>query len=167
MENREITLDASSFRRTLGLFATGVSVLAVQNPDGSVIGMTANSITSVSLDPLLLLVCIERRANIAPYVLEAPGFSLSFLNDRQAALSDYFAGRWQGEPPPFEFQPWKGGPLLAGCIASLGCQRDDAREGGDHWIVLGQVVALYRQEHAPDPLMFFSSQYHRLSPHED
>jgi flavin reductase (DIM6/NTAB) family NADH-FMN oxidoreductase RutF len=148
----------------MGLFATGVGVLAVQQPDSKIVGMTANAITSVSLDPLLLLVCVEKVANIAGILLDSPGFSLSFLSDRQEVLSDYFAGRWQGDPPPFSFETWNGGPLLAGCVAAIGCHTHTVLEGGDHWIVEGEVIALHRQVDAGDPLMFFASRYQRLVP---
>lgn len=148
----------------MALFATGVAVLAVEGPDGEVTGMTANAITSVSLDPLLLLVCVEKIANIAGLIQDASGFSLSFLGENQQALSDYFAGRWQGDPPPFEFEPWVGVPLLSGCIAAIGCRRYAVVEGGDHWIVEGEVIALHRVPDAADPLLFFASRYQRLSP---
>lgn len=146
----------------MALFATGVAVLAVEGPDSQVVAMTANAVTSVSLDPLLLLVCVEKIANIAGLLLDAPGFSLSFLSERQQALSDYFAGRWQGEPPPFAFEQWEGGPLLSGCIAAIGCHRYAVMEGGDHWIVEGEVIAIQRSAEAVAPLMFFASRYQRL-----
>ena len=64
---------------------------------------------------------------------------------RSADLSWYFAGSWkQAEPPPFGFVTWEGGPRLEGCIAALGCRMHAIHEGGDHWIVVGQVVAAYR-----------------------
>ena len=162
MSSDALSLSSSDYRKAMALFATGVAVLAVEGPDGNIMGMTANAITSVSLEPLLLLVCVEKIANLAGLLLDAPGFSLSFLSERQQALSDYFAGRWQGDPPPFSFEPWEGGLLLTGSIAAIGCRRYAVLEGGDHWIVEGEVIGLHRTPDAGDPLMFFASRYQRL-----
>lgn len=147
----------------MGLFATGVTVLTTTTSEGELIGMTANAVASLSLDPMLLLVCVEKKANMASHLLRAPGFSICILSEDQAALSDYFAGRWAGERPPcFVLQEWIGGPLLEGCLAGLGCTKVQVVEGGDHWIVIGQVVALHRPDNPPGPLIFYGSQYRRL-----
>ncbi len=158
-------LDTRQFRRTMGLFATGVAVLATLRQDnGEAIGMTANAIASVSLDPMLILVCVDKKARIAPHLLQAEGFSLCFLGADQEALSVYFAGLWQdNEPPPFAFQMWAGQPLLTGCIGAVACRRYAVYEGGDHWIVLGEVTALHRPQESADPLIFFSGRYRRLA----
>lgn len=158
------SLSSQDFRKAMGLFATGVAVLVVQPPGSDPIGMTANAIASVSLDPVLLLVCVEKAANIARALLDAPVFSLSFLSDAQEPLSDYFAGRWQGDPPPFSFDEWDGGLVLKGCLASVVCRKSDVIEGGDHWIVEGDVIALHRRPEAGDPLMFYASGYQHLAP---
>src|SRR5574341_975136 len=141
MDDQGAMVDAHAFRRAMSLFATGVTVLATDAGEGAPIGMTANAITSVSLNPLLLLVCVEKIANIAPHLLENDGFSLSILNENQADLSDFFAGRWRGASPPrFSFTDWQGGPLLADCVAAVGCRRYQVVEGGDHWIVIGEEI---------------------------
>jgi len=156
--------DVSAFRQAMGLFATGVTVLATTAPQGEPIGMTANAVTSLSLDPMLLLVCIEKQANMASYILQGSGFSICILSAEQEILSDYFAGRWSGEqPPPFVLRPWIGGPLLEGCVAGIGCEKFQVYEGGDHWIVVGKVVALHRQDNSSEPLIFHGSQYRRLA----
>jgi flavin reductase (DIM6/NTAB) family NADH-FMN oxidoreductase RutF len=162
LDDIPVSLTSLDYRRAMGLFATGVAVLAVYEPDGRVTGMTANAITSVSLDPLLLLVCVDKMANIASAIINAGGFSLSFLSDQQEALSDYFAGRGVDPAPAFSFEDWSGGPLLAGCIAAIGCRRYAVVEGGDHWIVEGEVIALHHPEPSNEPLMFFASEYQRL-----
>jgi flavin reductase (DIM6/NTAB) family NADH-FMN oxidoreductase RutF len=150
----------------MGLFATGVAVLATFTPQGEPIGMTANAITSVSLEPMLLLVCVDKRARIAPHILSYPAFSLSFLHEQQAPLSDLFAGRWKGAPLDFHFESWGDTLRLAGCIAAVGCRRYQVLEGGDHWIIIGEVTALYRPEGTPAPLIFYSGQYRSLAPLE-
>ncbi len=157
--------DTLSFRRTMGLFATGVAVLATRAQDGEPVGMTANAITSVSLDPMLVLVCVTRTANIAPYLLDSPRFSLSFLSAAQEPLSGYFAGLWDDDapPPPFAFEDWQGDLLLAGCIGAVACRRYAVYDGGDHWIVLGEVTALHRAANGESPLIFYRGGYHRLA----
>ena len=162
--DQELPLDSNTFRRLMARFATGVAVLAVTSPDeGVVSGMTANAIASVSLDPYLLLVCVDRNANIVQAVLNADSFSLSLLRDEQLSLSDYFAGRWQGEPPEFEFYAGELAPVLKGAIGVIQCRRSNVLEGGDHWIVLGEVAAINLETPPPSPLIFFGSQYHNLT----
>lgn len=163
MADADSNLDTSAFRKAMGLFATGVAVLALDTPDGNIVSMTANAITSVSLQPLLLLVCVEKRANMAAPLLQAAGFSLSFLAEDQARLSDYFAGRLSEDVPDFSFVPWQGGPLLDGCIAAIGCRRYEVFESGDHWIVQGEVIALHKPDSPAQPLIFFGSRYRALA----
>lgn len=160
-------LDPLEYRRTMGLFATGVTVLLVRTLDGEPIAMTANSLTSVSLQPLLLLVCVSKDAHIAPHLLAANMFSLSILCEADAALSDYFAGIYQQpEPPEFTLVEWEGGLRLGAAMGALGCRRYRVDEGGDHWIVLGEVTNLYRQENPRRPLVFYRGKYRYLKPRE-
>lgn len=152
-----------AFRQTMGLFATGVTVLMTMTSEGDPTGMTANAVASLSLDPMLLLVCVDKGANMASHILQASGFSICILSADQEALSDYFAGRRAGEQPPhFVLRGWIGGPLLEGCVAGLGCTKVQVLEGGDHWIVIGQIDALHRPDNPPEPLIFYGSQYRRL-----
>ncbi len=160
--DHELALDPSAFRYLMSRFATGVAVLCVPASQEGVTGMTANAITSVSLNPVLLLICVEKIANMASVLMAATGFSLCFLPEDRADLSDYFAGRWQGDPPQFSFSQWEGGPLLDGCVGALGCRRYDVLEGGDHWIILGEIIAFHKPENPPMPLLFYGSRYRRL-----
>src|ERR1700691_2423108 len=91
--------DAKSFRETLGLLATGVCVIATQI-DGQVHAMTANAVSSLSLDPPLVLFCPAKRARFSQLLPRSSGFSINFLRDEQEALSTYFAGVWQESAPP-------------------------------------------------------------------
>jgi flavin reductase (DIM6/NTAB) family NADH-FMN oxidoreductase RutF len=161
MDN-ELPLESIGFRRLMSRFATGVTVVAVRQPDDTIIGMTANAITSVSLDPLLLLVCVEKVANMAQVLLGADLFTISVLPEDSADLSDYFAGRAQESQPAFEFVRWGGGPLLQGTLAAMGCRRYDVLDGGDHWIILGEVIAIHNEDAPPQPLIFYSRRYRRL-----
>lgn len=145
-----------------GLFATGVTVIVTEN-DGQVRGMTANSVTSVSLDPPLMLFCPNRRAHIAQ---DPPGlkrFTINVLRREQQALSSYFAGGWQApEPPPFSFLPSPAGPYLKDCLGSIGCETHQLIEAGDHWLVLGRVTWLHAGADPHDPLLFMTGKYRAL-----
>jgi flavin reductase (DIM6/NTAB) family NADH-FMN oxidoreductase RutF len=164
MNDQPNALDSIEYRRTMGLFATGVTILLARTADGESIGMTANSLTSVSLNPLLLLVCVAKNAHIAEHLLKAEWFSLSILCEEQASLSDYFAGIYPGsEPPEFTFEEWTGGLRIIGAAGAIGCKRGAVIEGGDHWIVMGEVIALHRRDDPPDPLIFYAGKYRQLA----
>jgi flavin reductase (DIM6/NTAB) family NADH-FMN oxidoreductase RutF len=167
MEDQPLALDAHYYRQVIGRFATGVTILLTKTDSGEPIGMTANSLTSVSLEPLLLLVCVAKTANIAPYILTGESFSLSILNEEQAAVSDYFAGIYsQSVPPNFTLENWGSGLRLAGCLGAIQCQRGRVYDEGDHWIVMGQVSALQMADNPPAPLVFLAGKYRRLAPGE-
>jgi flavin reductase (DIM6/NTAB) family NADH-FMN oxidoreductase RutF len=157
-----VPLDKKSFRQVVGQFPTGVTVVATE-VDGKVHGMTANAITSLSLEPLTMLFCVGKKTKMAEFIRRAEGFSVNILREDQQALSTYFAGGWKQEtPPPFRFVPWTGGPRLEGCAAAIGCKRAELIEGGDHWIVLGEVVALELGIEPRHPLVFHSGMYRKL-----
>jgi flavin reductase (DIM6/NTAB) family NADH-FMN oxidoreductase RutF len=154
-----MSIDARTRRQTAGRFVTGVTVIAME-VDGEIRAMTANSFTSLSLDPPLVLFCLGKDTKAGLLIHSAPGFAVSILSHGQRNLSSYFAGMWrEPEPPPFTFMAWEGGPRLDGCVAAMGCRIHAIHEGGDHWIVVGQVVATYRDEDAGEPLVFFSGRY--------
>ncbi len=126
--------------------------------------MTANAVTSVSLDPLLVLVCIGRQARMTRFVEQAGGFSINILTQDQEVLSRFFAGSWTpASPPEFRFLPWEGGPRLVGARGALGCRTERMIEAGDHWIVLGRVTALHEGDPGGQPLLFYGETYRRLS----
>jgi 3-hydroxy-9,10-secoandrosta-1,3,5(10)-triene-9,17-dione monooxygenase reductase component len=156
-----MSVDSRAFRQTVGHFVTGVTVIATEI-DGGIRAMTANSFTSLSLDPPLVLFCAGKNTNMGQVIWTSGGFSVNILQCDQQALSTYFAGGWtEPSPPRFSFTSWYGGPLLDGCAAALGCAVEAIHEGGDHWIVVGRVLSLYRSEEAR-PLVFRSGRYTRL-----
>ena len=158
-----MSIDPKEFRRTVGQFVTGVTVIAA-DIDGTTRGMTANAFTSLSLDPPLVLFCLAKKAHLASVIHNATGFSVNFLTQAQQDLSTYFAGMWkEPTPPPFTFEPWEGGPKLGGVGAAMGCAMETIHEGGDHYIVVGRVLALYRHEPVPPPLVFHSGRYASLA----
>lgn len=157
-----MTLDPDAFRRTVGRFATGVTVIAVET-GGEVHGMTANSFTSVSLDPMLVLFCVGKHSRTGALMQKADGFSVSILSHDQQQLATFFAGSWkEPAPPAFRFIPWSGGPRLDGCAAAIGCTVHQLHDAGDHWILIGRVVALFEGADAAGPLLFFKGHYRQL-----
>jgi flavin reductase (DIM6/NTAB) family NADH-FMN oxidoreductase RutF len=153
-----MSVDPRTFRHTIGLFATGVTLVATE-VNGEIKAMTANAFTSLSLDPPLVLCCVAKTAKMAEFLRTTPGFTVNILRQDQQDLSTYFAGAWkQPEPPRFSFTAWDGGPRLTSCVGAIGCALEQFLEGGDHWIVVGRVVALYRTEYVR-PLVFFGGRY--------
>jgi flavin reductase (DIM6/NTAB) family NADH-FMN oxidoreductase RutF len=158
-----MAIDIRAFRQTVSQFVTGVTVIATE-VDGEIRAMTANAFTSVSLDPPLVLFCASKTSKTGQLVHAVEGFSVNILRQDQQALSTYFAGVWkQPSRPPFHFVPWEGGPRLEGCAAAVGCAIHAVVEGGDHWIVIGQVLALHHWIEPRHPLVFFSGRYGSLA----
>jgi len=159
-----MTPDPQAFRRTMGLFATGVTIVAVRTADG-VVAMTANAVSSVSLDPLLVLVCVDHRARLASHLVVGLPFSINVLRDEQEVLSRYFGGGWRDHPAPeFRFEAWDAAPRLVGALAALRCDVDRLSDGGDHHIVLGAVRSLVEGPDPWNPLLFYAGRYRRLAP---
>ena len=152
-------------RNALGSFATGVTIVTTRSRDGKLHGMTANSFTSVSLDPMLVLVCVDYRARTLALMEATDRFGISVLAENQQALSDYFAGSDQDPQTAgplgvrFRFSQ-HGTPLLEECLATLDCRKVSAHVAGDHTIFIGEVVDMDAVEGRP--LLFYAGRYHRL-----
>ena len=155
-----MSFDGRMFRQTLGEFATGVTVIAAET-DGVVQAMTANSFTSLSLEPPLVLFCAGKLTRVGQLLLPQSGrFCINILHEEQRDQSTFFAGAWRdAEPPFFAFETWHGAPRLVGSAAAIVCETHAVHEGGDHWIVIGRVVAVDRDEADPRPLLFFRGHY--------
>jgi flavin reductase (DIM6/NTAB) family NADH-FMN oxidoreductase RutF len=155
-------VDAAQFRQLCGRFATGVVVVTAVAPDGAPSGMTANSFTSVSLDPPLVSVNIDRATDFHPVITAADGFVVNVLGSDQEATSRRFAG-----PPGRRFdgigyrRTQRGRVILDGVIAAIECERFAAFEVGDHTIVVGRVIG--GEVHDGRPLLYFRGGYHALS----
>ncbi len=160
------------YRKTIGLFATGVTVLLAEK-DGELRGMTANAITSLSLDPTLLIVCPSKKSRFSQLMEEGVPFTISILGDHQEGISNHFAktrdeglsAREQGqEPHPLlRFSDESLAPRLADSIGALACRVHRKHDGGDHWIVVGEVIDIYDLEGELWPLLFFRGRYHHPS----
>lgn len=158
-----MTVDASQFRSTLGLFATGVAVIATEVGD-QLHAMTANAVSSVSLDPMLVLFCPAKRARLSDLLPRIESFSINFLRVEHKALSTYFAGgqRTGAAAPPFKFVAAGKTPRLDGALATLICTPHHTFEGGDHWIVTARVTEIHQGAEPHRPLLFFAGQYRDL-----
>ncbi|MGC1618534.1 MAG: flavin reductase family protein [Candidatus Acidiferrum sp.] len=160
-------LTATDFRHALGQFATGVTVVTAARAPGQAYGMTANAFASVSLDPFLTLVCVDRRSHLLPLLKHNCFFGVNVLKEHQQAVSVYFA---QAEQTPESeatlgvHYRWAdaGIPLLEDTIAQIVCRVVTSYAAGDHTIFLGEVQSadLFPGE----PLIFFRSRYRQLAP---
>lgn len=157
-------MDPQDFRRTVGLFASGVAVIATELSDG-VHAMTANAVSSLSLSPALVLFCPAKKSRFSSTLHLERRFTINFLRADQEALATYFAGAWrEPQPPPFRFVPGASAPRLEGCLASIECETRQIIEGGDHWVVVGEVQALFRGIEPHHPLVFFKGQFRGIDP---
>ena len=148
---------AIALRRTLGMFATGVTVItALKGED--VHGMTANAFMSVSLEPPLVLISVDRRTRMCALLHEGMHYGVSVLCDSQAALSDRFAGRTDGPEP--RFLVVKDTPLVDGAIAHFVARVERSYWGGDHSLFLGRVE--YARQNPGTPLLFHGGRYEKL-----
>lgn len=154
--------DPRTLRDALGTFATGVTVVTARAPDGTNVGLTANSFTSVSLDPPLLLVCPHRQAHSMAVLGEVDHFAVNVLHIGQQAVSDLFARRSEDRFERVAWETWDHGPpILTNSLASFECAKYAEYDGGDHVILVGEVK---RVRFAPqrDPLLYFRGKYRRL-----
>lgn len=157
------------YRDVMGLFATGVTVITAAQGK-SPHGMTANAVTSVSLEPTLLLVSIDRRARMHDIVLAAERFAVNILAEDQEDLSNHFAGRHTEQPAPsslrFKYDYDGAAPRIESCLATIQCVVERVLDGGDHSIVLGRVLAIRADPAVTRPLIFHAGGYRRLAEHD-
>jgi 3-hydroxy-9,10-secoandrosta-1,3,5(10)-triene-9,17-dione monooxygenase reductase component len=156
-------IDSARFRTILGHFATGVTVVTGHGPDGPA-GMAANSFTSVSLDPPLVLVCMARTSSTWPAIRDSGHFAVSILGAHQEDICRRFSTRTGDR---FEGVGWTtgktGSPILQEAIGYVDCVIDAEHEAGDHVIVVGRVVDL-GQPAEGGPLLFWRGGYAQLGP---
>jgi 3-hydroxy-9,10-secoandrosta-1,3,5(10)-triene-9,17-dione monooxygenase reductase component len=151
------------FRDVLGRFATGVTIITAIDGDEPV-GVAANSFTSVSLDPPLVLFCVGRASTTWPRIERARRFAVNILGEHQEELSRLFATRGVDRFAQVDWHRGVGGsPVLHDVLAYVDCEFWAEYDGGDHIIVVGQVLDLGITHHA-GPLLFYQGEYVRISP---
>jgi len=155
-------IDKTELRRVMGHFPTGVTVVTTISKAGKLYGLTANSFTSVSLVPPLLLVCVDKRAESYPCFEESKCFTVNFLAEDQEDLSRRFATTGVDK---FEGVGYRMGanqaPILNGVLAYLECKVVGAYEGGDHTIYVGEIEQADTRE--AKPLLFYRGGYRSLA----
>ena len=159
MTATQSTLDTHLFRRALGNFASGVTIVTACSADGQKVGVTANSFNSVSLDPPLILWSLSGNSPNLEAFRSASHYAVNVLAADQQWLSDRFAGRSNDR---FADLPRRAGlagvPLIDGCCAWFECSHEAHYPGGDHLIFLGRVERFARGD-ATSPLVFFDGAY--------
>ncbi|MFG0414673.1 p-hydroxyphenylacetate 3-hydroxylase reductase component [Pseudomonas sp. zjy_8] len=156
--------DTRAFRRALGNFATGVTVVTAAGPSGRKVGVTANSFNSVSLDPALILWSIDKRSTSHEVFEEASHFAVNILAADQIDLSNNFARPKEDRFAGIEYEEGAGGaPLFADCAARFQCEKFQQLDGGDHWILVGKVVAF--DDFGRSPLLYHQGAYSMVLPH--
>jgi 3-hydroxy-9,10-secoandrosta-1,3,5(10)-triene-9,17-dione monooxygenase reductase component len=164
MTDMALPFDPAAFRRVMGQFATGVTVITVQHGD-HIHGMTANAFTSVSLDPPLVLFCVTKTARMAALIREVHGFAINILSEHQQDVSRQFAGSKKDDlDRAVALRRGPIAPLIDGSLTAVSCTIEAIHEGGDHWIVVGRVVSVHEPLDSVlrDPLVFFRSRYQEL-----
>ena len=158
-----MSVTQADFRKAMGAFATGVTVITLDS-DGDVHGMTANAFTSVSLDPKLILVCVNRRARTHAHLHSKKRFGVNILAEHQHGISEHYArtNRHDGtDVPGARFDRTKHGtPVLHGALAYLECRLHSAQDAGDHTIFIAEVEDVVVRK--GQPLLYFASAYRRI-----
>src|ERR1700733_2353475 len=159
-----MSLSQAEFRKAMGCFATGVTIITL-DLEGEVHGMTANAFSSVSLDPPLLLVCVDHRAHTHAHLHAKKRFGVNILAEDQRVISEYYArpvhnhGRAEEEAGArFDRTP-QGTPILHGALAYLECRLQSAQDAGDHTIFIAEVEDVVVRQ--GEPLLFFRGKYRK------
>jgi flavin reductase (DIM6/NTAB) family NADH-FMN oxidoreductase RutF len=154
-------IDAETYREVCSHFCTGVAVATVRAADASPHGLTVSTFTPVSLDPPLVLICIDLACTVARHFMAATHFAINVLTDAQRELSVGFAAKPEGR---FEGVAWRpgatGAPLLEGSLATLECTLQRVMEVGDHAVVVGLIVSA--ASYSGEPLLYYKRAYRTL-----
>jgi 3-hydroxy-9,10-secoandrosta-1,3,5(10)-triene-9,17-dione monooxygenase reductase component len=154
-------IDSRSFRKALGQFATGVTVVTTRDAAGRPQGLTVNSFCSVSLEPPLVLVCVDQRSEVNPGLHASRLFGVSVLAEDQEGASRRFAEAGEKKFADLPLLTGASGvPLLPGALAHLECRLASAHPGGDHTIFVGEVLSLAVSPGRP--LLYHGSEYRHL-----
>jgi 3-hydroxy-9,10-secoandrosta-1,3,5(10)-triene-9,17-dione monooxygenase reductase component len=155
-----LSIDPLRFRKAIGSFATGVAIVTTVW-QGRYYGMTINSLTSLSLDPCMLLVCPKRGSSTGLAIQNRGEFAVNILADHQRELSKRFVGNVPDRFADLDLSFSESGlPLLPGSLAHICCRLAAVHEGGDHEIIVGEVMSC--TENAGDPLLFHKGSFGSL-----
>ena len=153
-----MTVSKDLFKQTVGSFPTGVTVTTAYDADGQVVGMTASAFSSVSLDPLLVLMCPAKDAECYSALTEADYFSIHLLAGDQGPLAWQFAKSDVDKTQGLSLDKGpNGSPKIQGCLAYLECRHHALYDGGDHGILVGEVRHIELPETDREPLVYCKS----------
>ncbi|MEQ9464698.1 MAG: flavin reductase family protein [Haliea sp.] len=157
-------LDGREFRNALGRFATGVCLITAVNEQGEPLALTANSFSSVSLDPPLVLWSLQNNSEVFDVYAGARHYAINVLAGNQQELSSRYARKGDHVLEPGHFTPGENGgaPLINDALVSFECSLDATHPGGDHLIIVGRVDAMQVRPEG-EPLMFYSGAYRALA----
>ncbi|MGY3439937.1 p-hydroxyphenylacetate 3-hydroxylase reductase component [Marinovum sp. KMM 9879] len=154
----DAAIDPKAFRRALGNFATGVTIITARAPDGTHVGVTASSFNSLSMDPPLILWSAMKTARSCAAFENASHFAVNILAADQMEMSNHFARQQDDKFAGIDYEEGIGGaPIFPGCAGRFQCETYAKLDGGDHWIFVGRVVAFDDFGHAP--LCFHQGSY--------
>ena len=160
-----MSLNSADFRRAMGCFATGVTIITL-DLDDEIHGMTANAFASVSLDPMLVLVCVDHSTRTHAHMHAKKRFGVNVLGEKQRAISEYYASpqrthqNAEAEAGASFDRTKHGTPMLHGSLAYLECRLHSAQQAGDHTIFIAEVEDVVVRE--GDPLLFFRGKYRQV-----
>ena len=161
---RPPSFTAPEFRRALGMFATGVTIVTARGADGSLVGLTASSFNSVSLEPPLVLWSLSRQAGSMPTISSGSHYAINILAADQRALAERFASRGTERFAGVAFSGGiAGAPLIDGAVATFECFNRSRYEEGDHVIFVGEVERCSHREGA-SPLLYHGGKFYTEHP---
>jgi flavin reductase (DIM6/NTAB) family NADH-FMN oxidoreductase RutF len=161
---KEIGFTPQAFRRALGNFATGVTIITTRSPEGEPVGVTASSFNSLSMDPPLILWSSMKTSRSCAIFEAAPHFAVNILASDQMAMSNHFARQQEDKFAGIEWESGVGGsPIFPNCAGRFQCETYDKLDGGDHWIFVGRVVAF--DDFGRAPLCFHQGSYSMVFSH--
>lgn len=150
------------FRNCMGEFATGICVITAKNKNNEPYGVTINSFSSVSLDPVLILYCMDKKSDNYQNIVDFEHFNVHILSENQLKISNSFAKPanvdWQNIDHKIDDN---GNPVISNCNAVISCEKYNILDGGDHSIILGKVLDIHIDSNHP-PLIYYKGKYDKL-----
>ncbi|MSP40260.1 MAG: flavin reductase [Deltaproteobacteria bacterium] len=156
-----MAIDAQELRRVMGHFVTGVTVITTQDKEGAPQGLTANAFMSLSLDPPLVIISVDKKATCYACFEPGNGYTVNYLAEDQEEISKRFATKGVDKFADLKWQAGSNGAaVLDGVLGSVECKITDCYDGGDHTIVVGEILNV--AANGDRPLVFFKGKYQRL-----
>jgi flavin reductase (DIM6/NTAB) family NADH-FMN oxidoreductase RutF len=156
-----MAIEAQELRRVMGHFATGVTVITTKDKEGTPNGLTANAFMSLSLEPPLVIISVDKKATCYSCFEPDNGFTVNFLSDDQEEISRRFATKGADKFADLKWRPGdNGAALIDGALGSVECKITQCHDGGDHTIVIGEILNV--SANGDRPLLFFKGGYQRL-----